>query len=234
LSTRIIRKYRRNLGYVYRRLRKSPFLSDYHKADRLIWCLKYQNCNFENYVFVDETTCRLWDMPIYHWRKPASYPDTIPCTEKDRKKVNVFGGISFKGCTNFAVFEENMDALLYREIMADYLLPFMAQKYNMDCYLHQDNDPKHTSKICKKFIIENGIKWIKSPAKSPDLNPIEQVWAEMKNFIRHRHCKTPEDVAGAIHEFQEDCTKEKCQKYINHLKKVIKIVISKDGDWSNH
>jgi hypothetical protein len=127
-----------------------------------------------------------------------------------------------------------MDALLYREIMADYLLPFMAQKYNMDCYLHQDNDPKHTSKICKDFLRINGIKWITSPAKSPDLNPIEQVWAEMKIFIRKKFCKTPEEVADAIHEFQTSFSPQRCQKYINHLKKVIKIVIKKNGDWSNH
>jgi len=56
----------------------------------------------------------------------------------------------------------------------------------------------------------------------------------MKIFIRKKFCKTPEEVANAIHEFQASFTPERCQKYIKHLKKVIRIVIKKNGDWSNH
>ena len=43
----------------------------------------------------------------------------------------------------------------------------------------------------------------------------------MKNFVRDRFCKTPEEVAEAIHEFQESLTPEKCQKYINKIHEVI-------------
>ena len=45
----------------------------------------------------------LWDLPLYHWRLPGNHPEAIPCTIKDRKKVNVFGAISFKGPSEFAV-----------------------------------------------------------------------------------------------------------------------------------
>ena len=38
-------------GYKYRRLRKAPYLSDYHKLLRLNWCLLHKNANFEEYVF---------------------------------------------------------------------------------------------------------------------------------------------------------------------------------------
>ena len=63
----------------------------------------HKDAKFEEYVFLDETMITLWDLPLYHWRLPGNYPDAIPCTVKDRKKVNVFGAISFKGPSKFAV-----------------------------------------------------------------------------------------------------------------------------------
>lgn len=51
--------------------------------------------------------------------------------------------------------------------------------------LMQDNDPKHKSIHANTFIEEKGINWCKTSAESPDLNPIENTWHELKEYIRH-------------------------------------------------
>ena len=58
------------------------------------------------------------------------------------------------------MFKENMDAELYSEILQEYFFAFIAENYNCDVVLHQDNDPKHTSRMCTKVLTENNIKWV--------------------------------------------------------------------------
>ena len=48
----------------------------------------------------------------------------------------------------------------------------------------QDNDPNHTSKLIKTWFNTNQISLSKWPAKSPDLNPIENLWKQLDDAIR--------------------------------------------------
>ena len=52
----------------------------------------------------------------------------------------------------------------------------------------QDNDPKNTSGYASDSMRDNEINWWKTPAESPDLNLIENLWHELKEFI-HREAK---------------------------------------------
>ena len=49
-----------------------------------------------------------------------------------------------------------------------------------------DNDPKHTSKVVAKWLKDNKVKVFEWTSQSTDLNPIENVWAELKTFVRAR------------------------------------------------
>ena len=47
-----------------------------------------------------------------------------------------------------------------------------------------DNNPKHTSNAAKSFLVESGVNWWRTPAESPDCNPIKNLWYEMKEYVR--------------------------------------------------
>ena len=49
-----------------------------------------------------------------------------------------------------------------------------------------DNDPKHTSKVVSKWLKDNKVKVFEYPSQSPDLNPIENMCAELKKCVRAR------------------------------------------------
>ena len=94
----------------------------------------------------------------------------------------------------------------------------------------QDNDPKHTSNYAIDFLRCKKVNWWKTPAESPDLHPIENMWYKLKEFNRREvKPQTKDELVAGIIKFWDTVTVEKYQKYINHLKKVIPKVIELNG-----
>lgn len=123
-----------------------------------------------------------------------------------------------------------MDADLYIQVLDQTLLRFIEDIYPDSHRFMADNDPKHTSKAAQKFLDEKKVYWWRTPAESPDLNPIENVWHELKEYIR-REVKpsTKQELISGIREFWETVSVAKCTKYIKHLRKVIPKVIELNG-----
>ena len=145
-------------------------------------------------------------------------------------KVHVWAGISRRGRTSICIFEGIMDVSLYIEVLEATLLPFLSLVYPDGHRFMADNDPKHTLKDAKEFLRVNNINWWRMPAESPDCNPIENLWHELKEYNR-RVIKptTKQQLIDGIKEIWETVTVAKCEKYINHLKKVQSKVIELHG-----
>ena len=130
-------------------------------------------------------------------------------------KVHVWAGISRKGRTPICIFEGKMNAVLYVDILRSALIPFIRETYGPSHIFMQDNDPKHCSRFAAQFFEEEGVNWQKTPPESPDLNPIENVWHELKEYIRREvkpHSK--DQLVRGILNFWETVDILKCNRYI--------------------
>ena len=76
--------------------------------------------------------------------------------------------------------------------------------------------------------------WWRSPADSPDMNPIENVWHEMKCYVRRQRPTTKQELVDAIRNFWNTMTAQKCSKYIDHLHKVLPEVVRVEGAASGY
>lgn len=124
-----------------------------------------------------------------------------------------------------------MDRYMYVEILEKTLLPFVRDVYPDSHRFMADNDPKHTSILAQEFLSSNNIVWWRTPAESPDLNPIENMWHELKEYIRREvKPQRKDELIQGIKRFWETVDVAKCKKYIGHLQKVIPKVIEQNGE----
>ncbi len=76
-----------------------------------------------------------------------------------------------------------------------------------------DNLGSHKGKAVRHLIRSVGAKLFFLPKYSPDLNPIEQVFAKLKHFLRKAAARTVETVCAAIGEILQAFTPEQCANY---------------------
>ncbi|WKY15049.1 hypothetical protein Q1695_000509 [Nippostrongylus brasiliensis] len=74
--------------------------------------------------------------------------------------------------------------------------------------------PCHKSRETMKDFEERGVSTLSWPAESPDLNPIELVWGNMKADIRKRNIKNLDDLKVAALQYWRTLAPELCTNYI--------------------
>ena len=235
-SIRTIGRLRNDLGWTYTTAKYYQAIRDANKIKRLDWCNKRmeEKEDFHDVIFTDESTVQLECHRRKCFRKKKT-PRKLKYKHKHPPKVHVWGGISKQGATQLVIFDGIMTATRYGDILKASLVPFVQECYPKGHRLYQDNDPKHTSKYIQEFFDMNRISWWKSPAESPDLNPIEKVWSSMKTYLRDKHKpRNLEELKEGIRAYWKKLTPEACTRYSDHLQKVIPVVVAEQGASSGH
>jgi transposase len=79
-----------------------------------------------------------------------------------------------------------------------------------------DNLGSHKGKPVRRLIRSAGAKLFFLPKYSPDLNPIEQVFAKLKHLLRKTAARTIEAVCAAIGELLGTFTSQECANYFRN------------------
>lgn len=79
-----------------------------------------------------------------------------------------------------------------------------------------DNLGSHKGKAVRQAIRAAGAKLIFLPKYSPDLNPIEQLFAKLKALLRKAAARTIEAVCAAIGQLLDSFTPQECANYLKN------------------
>ena len=95
---------------------------------------------------------------------------------------------------------------------------------------YQDNDPKHKARVVQEWLLYNCPKVIKTPAQSPNLNSIENLWEELDRRIRLHKITSKNDLKEKMKEEWEKISSEHTSKIILNMENRLKLVIENNGN----
>lgn len=119
-------------------------------------------------------------------------------------KVNVWGCFSAAGPGYLHVFYENLDSAQYLSILKGNLVDvarrdFAAADHRIiPWHFLQDNAPMHKARIVTDWFHTAGVSVLDFPPYSPDLNPIENLWAILARRVEKRACSDDEALGNAV------------------------------------
>ena len=105
----------------------------------------------------------------------------------------------------------HLNSIKYIEILDNIMLPSVIEVFPENNFIfQQDNCSIHTAHRVRQWFLNKNIELIPWPSKSPDLNPIENVWGLMVKHIRklNNHPNNAQELEGIIEDAWENLSQE--------------------------
>lgn len=116
----------------------------------------------------------------------------------------MMSSIRLNGETACMAIEGSTSGVVFREYVRDVLVPTLRSG---DIVIF-DNLSAHKDSDALDLIHAAGAMTLPLPAYSPDLNPIEQMWSKVKEFLRAAKARTFNALVDAIAEALKTITHE--------------------------
>jgi transposase len=152
--------------------------------------------------------------------------------------IMIWGCMTSQGLGCMCQIVGTMDQHLYKQILQDELIGTI-ELFNMDVervVFQQDNDSKHKARIVQEWLNEQPFEVLEWPPQSPDLNPIEHLWAALKRRL-NRYERPPNGMIELWERVQVEwykIDKETCLRLVESMPSRINAVLKSKGMWTDY
>jgi transposase len=213
-----------------------PDLTDAQRAQRRSFALSQKERDWGTVMFEDEKTFCVGRHPNRHndyvWVRDDEDPPIEP-TVAHAAKLQVAAGIMLGGRTDLAVFKDNMNAAKFVEVMEDTILPG-AQEHFGDApwTLMMDGHRVHHSATAHAYFATVGVQHLEKgewPARSPDFNPIENVWSMVVTELNKVNIRNLHDLERELKAVWERLPQEHIDNAINSMPERLRLARKSKG-----
>jgi transposase len=132
----------------------------------------------------------------------------------------MLGSLRLNGQIACMVIQGAADSIVFREYVRQILAPTLQAGDIVIC----DNLGAHYDQAAAKIIQDCGAQLIFLPAYSPDLNPIEAMWAKVKEYLRSAKARTQTRLLAAIGKALSQVSASDAQGFFRHAGYVCTII----------
>lgn len=165
----------------------------------------------EKRFYLDETGCCLNMTPLYgrSYQGERVY-DTRPTNPGTR--VSTIAILTKEGIKAEYNYTNSLTAKTFICYLAAFVLPIIIDGET----LIMDNHPVHRAKEVQEFLNKNKVNFLFTPTYSPELNPIEEAFSKIKQYIKKQKARTVNNLINVIKDALNVITKNDVIGYFNH------------------
>lgn len=245
-NARLVRNTLHEQRIRWRRPAKKVELLEHHVVNRLNFAQTNLNRNWDLVIFSDEKVFSTsQEARKLVWRPNYTrYEERNVVRIRQSSRINLayWGWMSSAGPGELVRIDGRMDATQYIRILEEVLLPSVRIIYPAPhrITLVQDNSAVHSARVVKDWFAEHrdDIEVLPWPAKSPDLNPIENLWAAMGRMWDARDgpiLRNEAQLHGHVNEVWERFRgMETCSNLVASMRARLQEVLDRNGYWTHY
>ena len=142
-----------------------------------------------------------------------------------------WGAFSAQGKVDLVPLQGKCNSEKYCEMLSNDLLPCLDEEFIAQPYFQQGNARIHVSRFSKRWVSEHNVELLDWPSLSPDLNPMENMWAILshKVYENGKQHDNKGELLGAIMHHWEQIGQWTLDKLASSMSKRLVKVIKQNG-----
>ena len=218
---------------------RKPILSITNKRKQRVWSKERLNWSVEQWakvIWSDEANFQVVNRKgrIYVKRfATEKYSDRFLQHRRQGGggSVGIWGCFSHKGIGFCELYEGRINQYTYKNTLETCLVPSIRHLYSRSkqFIFQQDGALAHTAHSIKEYFLKKKFNVMPWCPRSPDLNPIENIWSWIDNQLTYHKIQSTQHLKQLLNEYWLKVPRVMCMKLVKSMRKRVYLCYKNKG-----